>query len=665
MGYSIGLNGLSTARKLMEVAGDNISNANTDGYHAKRADVAALTGPVVDELQVGLGSTVQDIGLVRSIIIEDALLQHIQAKERLGKEVELFDGLESLFSELKEGGLDGHLGRLFDSIEELSADPADPTRREQVVQNAVALCDAFNRLDEGMSRMAKDLSDSMRSSVKTVNSLTEQIAYLNRQIEVVEAGGKTAAGHRNERYGLISQLAELVNVKVYETDSGAVNISTSGTLIVDGVDHTELAVEPGAAGSRVVVADNPDHTVDVREGRLGALLDLSAEKLPRYRETLDQLANDLRRAFNLVHTTSLGREGRFTSLQGENRFSGTTPFAQTGWGVEAGTSERLTVNVEDRTTGQITAFELALDTTQPTTDFLNDLRDAVNAGVDHVSAALDGGRISLQAEDGFAFGFASQYDPNPAAAGDITAADPASPSVLGNYSGERDLQYDVTFLDAGKIGTDPIDLRIDVREPGGGPVLRTIVRQIDDGYAPGDTVAVENGLQLTLGEGSVAAGDSFSFTAHASNDTAGVLDALGLNTMFGGRGAGAIHVVDRIVRDNSRLAGALTDAPADNQRFLDMAAVRRREVSGEGSVTLNDFYRNLATDISTTRNTKNSQHRSQEVLVKDLKNRRDAASGVNVDEEMVQLIQARTLYQGAMKYIRATDQFLADLAAMI
>ena len=52
-------------------------------------------------------------------------------------------------------------------------------------------------------------------------------------------------------------------------------------------------------------------------------------------------------------------------------------------------------------------------------------------------------------------------------------------------------------------------------------------------------------------------------------------------------------------------------------------------------------------------------------MVKDLQNKRDSVSGVSMDEEMVGLVSARSLYQGAAKYIATLQQMFSDLAQMV
>lgn len=661
---SIGINALRMAAQLIDMAGDNIANANTPGYHAKRASVLPLLGASTRYGRVGLGATVEDVVRIRNILVEGTLLTHIQLKERLGQELEALGHLELLFGEPSEAGLDALMGQFFDSIAQLAADPDDLTLREAVVQKAFAVCDAFQGLDEGFDAVTDSMLSLADFTVARINGLTERIASLNGQIRLIETGGISAPGLKDTRDELISQLAELINVTVFEEEYGVSNVSCAGTLLVSGNQST--AIQRTAAGERIIIAavGGVGHQVSVREGRLAGILETANDVLPQCRATLDELANTLRRSVNLVHTTALGLGGRFHSLDGLNAFLSDDPVSELGYGVPAGTNEKLFINVEDEATGQVTQYELTLDTTQAADAFLADLRDAINAGVDHVTATVEEGRLKLAAEDRYAFGFATPYDPNPAEPGDITGATPTSPTILDAYTGQTDLSYEFAFLGGGEIGTDDITIEIQVREPGG-PLLRTLTRQIGSDYDPGGAIALENGLKFTLSAGDVTAGDTFSVISRASMDTAGILDALGLNVLFNGLGASDVHIAERVYQDPSNLAGALRRLPGDNHRLLDMAALRDAKLAASGTVSLSEFYMTLLSGIATTRNTKSVAHRIQEELVKNLRNRRDSVSGVSVDEEMVRIVQSRTIYQGALKYLSIIDGLMSDLVSML
>ncbi|MFO7956022.1 MAG: flagellar hook-associated protein FlgK [Candidatus Brocadiia bacterium] len=663
-GFVTGVNAVRAMSRLIDMAADNIANANTPGYHVKRADVVPVIGGTVGGVRIGLGSEVENVDRVIDELVEKALLDHTQAREFFGVQEETLTHMEMIFGEPSEAGLDTRLGEFFDSVDQLTGDPDDPTLREQVVQKAVAVCDMFNQLHEQFENVEFDVANSVDGVVEEINGLTERIASLNGRIQTIETSGTSAPSLKDTRDQLISDLAELVNVEVHTVEDGVVNVSCAGTLLVNENRSVTLVDNPtDDGGIEINFEEATGHRMRITAGRLGGLLDLINEVMPGYRDALDGLADGFRRAVNLVHTTGLGLEGRFEQLEGLHAFPDDTPFNETGYGVPGGANEKLVVNVEDQATGEVTQFELTLDTTQAADAFLVSVRDAINATVDHVSATIDRDRLTLQAEDGYAFGFATPYDPNPAEAGDITAASPTMPAILDAYTGQQDLRYDVRFLDAGEIGTDTIDIAIDVYDRGGA-LLRTVNRQIDADYEPRDVIHLEDGLRLSLSEGNVAAGDSFSFMAQAEMDTAGVLDALGLNVLFSGQGARGIEVPERLKEEPSRLAGSLRPMEGDNHRLLELSQVRSENVAAGGTTTLQGSYHALLGELSTTKTTRGVQLQNQEDLVKDLQNRRDSVSGVSIDEEMIHIMEARTIYQGALKYITMLDEMLADLSAL-
>jgi flagellar hook-associated protein 1 FlgK len=102
----------------------------------------------------------------------------------------------------------------------------------------------------------------------------------------------------------------------------------------------------------------------------------------------------------------------------------------------------------------------------------------------------------------------------------------------------------------------------------------------------------------------------------------------------------------------------------DNHRLLELSQIRSENVAAGGTTTLQGSYHALLGELSTTKTTRGVQLQNQEDLVKDLQNRRDSVSGVSIDEEMIHIMEARTIYQGALKYITMLDEMLADLSAL-
>ena len=662
-GLTTGLSAIRTAQQLIDMAAGNIANANTPGYHVRRANVVAELGATIGGLTRGGGVRIDDIFLVRDELIERTLLNALQSRERLGQEVALLEHIEGLFGEPSDTGLDAQLAAFFDTAVSLSADPADALLRQQLIQRAETLCSTLNRLDRGLAAMVQDAFDSLNATLGRINELTARIADLNVQIRSTETASSSAGGLRDTRDRYLSELAGLIGVRPYADEHGIVNVGIGGMLVVDAGTAVPLTLARDA--ERIVVTTDDGFEVEAADGHLAGVLAVVNDLIPNYSSRLDELANGLRRAVNAVQTTGLGAAGRFHELRGLNAFlTNGVSFADAGYGVVAGAAERLCFNVENEASGQITSYVLTLDTTQGAADFLADLRDRINALGAHVTASIEDGRLVLTSESGYAFDFATPYDPNPAQAGDITALDPTTPAILDHYAGAEDLAYTIRFLSGGRVGQDPLSLQVEVRDADGA-LVRTLTRSVRADYLPGDGIELENGLRLALSAGDVNAGDAFSFTARASMDTAGVLDALGLNVFFTGLGAGSIAVADTIRRDPALVATGITTASGDNHKVLDLLALREGGVFRDGTASLTDFYRQIVGDVATAYASRKGQLQNQSNLVTALENRRDAVSGVSVDEEMVRLIESRRIYQGGLKVIQLINRLLDELASML
>ena len=118
-GFTIGINAIRTAAQLIDIAGDNIANANTPGYHAKRATVVSEVGPTTGHIRIGLGATVEDVRRLRNELVESTLLAHSQVRDRLAEELDHLTHIELLFTEPSGAGLDARLGEFFDSVDVL------------------------------------------------------------------------------------------------------------------------------------------------------------------------------------------------------------------------------------------------------------------------------------------------------------------------------------------------------------------------------------------------------------------------------------------------------------------------------------------------------------------------------------------------------------------
>jgi len=124
-------------------------------------------------------------------------------------------------------------------------------------------------------------------------------------------------------------------------------------------------------------------------------------------------------------------------------------------------------------------------------------------------------------------------------------------------------------------------------------------------------------------------------------------------------------------------AGGLSGAPGDNEnalRILDLQTnnaiqIRKWTYEGRGTnissalqtTTLEDYYRSLVGDMGILTSGVSQDRDFAQTLIDRLSEVRDSVSGVNLDEEMTELMKIQRAYEASAKLIAITDEMLQAL----
>ena len=95
--------------------------------------------------------------------------------------------------------------------------PNSDSAKSQFVGSADALTEYFNNLSGNLEALQKDVNKEIKLKIDEINSLAGEIATLNKQINVIELSGSKANELRDRRALLIDQLSEIVDVSISET----------------------------------------------------------------------------------------------------------------------------------------------------------------------------------------------------------------------------------------------------------------------------------------------------------------------------------------------------------------------------------------------------------------------------------------------------------------
>jgi len=120
----------------------------------------------------------------------------------------------------------------------MSTSPELVSTRYQLLQDAQNLVThSFRSLSKQFTNLKVNVSQRIESKVATLNSLTTQIAFLNRRINDLELGSNNASANDmlDKRDQLLTQLSELGDIRIITNkDNSSVDVLLGGTLVVHG-----------------------------------------------------------------------------------------------------------------------------------------------------------------------------------------------------------------------------------------------------------------------------------------------------------------------------------------------------------------------------------------------------------------------------------------------
>lgn len=308
-----GRHALRVQRLAMQVISQNTANVNTEGYSRRRVDLA--TAPPFDnraQWYPGGGVDVQFLGRVRDRIVDEQVRRSNSELAYWNRRDDTLGRIEEIFGEMGDAALSGQLQQFWAAWQDLANNPEGMAARMQLVQRAQSLASAVRRAHGELSARATDLDAQVRQSVGEANALTSRIAALNVQIVRAETDGHEASDLRDARDLAIDRLSQIMDIAVQENADGAVNIYSSGQILVQTDQSVELAMTSVSANGTFKTAisyGGSGRALQTERGELRALLDLRDQDIGGVMADLDAFASTLASRVNAVHRTGYGLGG--------------------------------------------------------------------------------------------------------------------------------------------------------------------------------------------------------------------------------------------------------------------------------------------------------------------------------------------------------------------
>jgi flagellar hook-associated protein 1 FlgK len=650
--FTIGLSGLNAAQTALEVVGNNIANAATEGYHRQRIELTPATfGPIPAGVDVA--------GITRMVdtLLESEILRQESSYGQVSQELSLLSSVEATLGEFSDsGGLNATMDTFFDALRDLAAHPLEQVPRNETISTAQNLTGEFHRLSTSVQSLEDQVALEAQNTMDSINLLAGRIAELNGKIQAYEIGpGMGEADNlRDQRDQAITELARLVGIETVPRANGVVDVAVAGVPVVTGSMVVDLRVGVSSDATLVVFADGADGTsLEIEGGRLGGLLTLRNELLENIQSDLDTLAKAIVDAVNRVHVQGLGPAGSFRELTGWPL--GSEGLADLGTGVTDGT---FYVRVTNTATGEVRRYAVDVNVSGATPDTPASIAAKLDA-LDGLSASITSSKLYIAADAGYTFDFIPAVLAEPTAE-NFTAVSPPAVSVSGLYAGSENHVFTFTVAGSGSVGNGALQLHVTDEN---GEMVGTV--NVGTGYAAGDVVELDNGLKTAVGTGELNAGDSFQVQALATTDTSGFLAAAGMNTFFSGDSAGDIQVCRDILDAPDRIATAFGSDLADNVGALRLAAVRDEIREDLGGMTPGAYYQQTVADLGQQVALKQARQQNVETVRQDLQKQREDLSGVNINDEAAQMLLLQQMFQACAKYLSSLQTAITTLMDLI
>ncbi|QLE86165.1 flagellar hook-associated protein FlgK [Shewanella sp. Scap07] len=631
---NIARTGVLASQSQLAVTSNNITNANTEGYHRQVAHQSSLDTQRMGNSYFGAGTYISDVKRIyneyasRELRIGQTAMSQAQATDIKMSE------MDQLFSQIGKSIPQG-LSDLFAGLNSLADLPDDLGIRGSVLGNADQIASALNQMQSHLDGQMSQTNDQIAAITDRINEISTELGHINQ--ELMKSQGQDM-GLLDQQDALIKELSEYGQVNVIPLESGAKSIMLGGSvMLVSGQVSMQMSTttgDPYPGELRIQTSSGAQNLVvdpSKMGGSLGALFQFRDETLIPAQLEVNQLALGVADAFNQAQQDGFDLYGEV----GENIFVDINdPSMANGrvgaYGNNTGNAA-LRVNIDD--VGALTGSSYELSFTAPST---YELKDNVSGAVTPLTLVGS----ELQGGDGFTL----HIDSGALASGDRFEIRPTSGAASG---------IAVEMTDAKKLAAAGPTISADAANSGNTDVKMV---SIDDRNAANFPVT----------------GSELTFEINTTTNTFEVFDANG--TSLGAPAAytppnisayGFTFEVESTAGATDRFTFDLSFAPGDNSNAVAMAGLSDSKIMNNGTSTLSDVYEQTKLSIGGKAKAAQVALGSAEAVYTQAYNRVQSESGVNLDEEAANLMRFQQAYQASARIMTTANEIFNTLFSSV
>ena len=304
--FTIGQSALAAAQAGISTAGQNIANVSTLGYSRQSVVQTATTPQPLGFGYLGQGTQVTAIRRIYSDYLGGQVVSAQSSSSQLEAQYTLVQQIDNMLAD-PSAGLSPAMQDFFNSLQDVSTYPADAPARQAALSSAQTMASRFRDLHSRLEDIRQGMNLQITDSVKSINSVAQQLVALNRAIDSAQSvsNGAPANDLLDQRDQLVSDLSKQIKVSVtQQRRQYSVSIGNGQPLVTGASFHTLKTVASRTDPSRLEVAyDIPGQqsilTSDsLAGGALGGLLEFRSQTLEPAQNALGRVALGLASAVN-------------------------------------------------------------------------------------------------------------------------------------------------------------------------------------------------------------------------------------------------------------------------------------------------------------------------------------------------------------------------------
>jgi len=317
-GLEIAKRGLTVHQQAIATTGHNISNADNKHYARQRVNFEAMS-PLYDPAlnrangpgMIGQGVQISSIERIRDNFIDDRILDLSQEKASWNIREQYFAHLEIIYNEPSDQAIRASLDKFWASWQELAQFPEEYAHREVVKTRAEELVYNINSTYGKLRDLREQTDTEIRNNVQSLNTLAQEIRDLNEKILKSETLGDRPNDLYDRRDELLQRISSIANINVSRSDANEIFIYIGSEILVQGETVNKLTTIPDTKneGLSRVVWDYNQKDVVLGNGSLYSLFNIRDKVLREHIDKMDLLAINLHDIVNEIHKDGFSLTG--------------------------------------------------------------------------------------------------------------------------------------------------------------------------------------------------------------------------------------------------------------------------------------------------------------------------------------------------------------------